>query len=142
MQTITNSPIKILLFDGVCNLCNDLVQFLIKRDHQKDFKFASLQSKAGQSLLKKHGLSKSALNSFVYINENQSFIKSSAILQVLKELGGFYKVFYIFIIIPRPIRDFLYSMMAKSRYTIFGKRDQCMIPSSDTKDRFLEDEVN
>ena len=135
---MNNNKKHILLFDGVCNLCNGIVQFTIKRDPKGKFKFASLQSESGQLLLKQFGLPTNDFNSFVFINGDNYFLKSSAGLHVLKELGGVWKVFYIFIIIPRPLRDFVYSIIAKTRYKIFGKRDTCMIPTPELKQRFLE----
>jgi predicted DCC family thiol-disulfide oxidoreductase YuxK len=132
-----NNQTHILLFDGVCNLCNGIVQFTIKRDPKAKFKFASLQSASGQALLKQFGLPTDDFNSFVFINEDKYFLKSSAGLHVLKELGGVWKVFYIFIIFPRPIRDFVYNIIAKTRYKIFGKQDICMVPTPDIKQRFL-----
>ncbi len=132
-----NNQTHILLFDGVCNLCNGIVQFTIKRDPKAKFKFASLQSESGQSLLKQFGLPTDDFNSFVYINGEKCFLKSSAGLHVLKELGGIWKVFYIFIIFPRPFRDFVYNLIAKTRYKIFGKRDTCIVPTPDIKLRFL-----
>ena len=91
----------ILLFDGVCNLCNGIVQFTIKRDKEAKFKFASLQSSSGQLLLKQFNLPTDDFDSFVYINGNNYFLKSSAALHVLRELGGGWKLFYAFIIIPK-----------------------------------------
>jgi len=134
---MNNNKKHILLFDGVCNLCNGIVQFTIKRDPKGKFKFASLQSESGQLLLKQFGLPTNDFNSFVFINGDNYFLKSSAGLHVLKELGGVWKVFYIFIIIPRPLRDFVYSIIAKTRYKIFGKLDTCMIPTPELKQRFL-----
>lgn len=127
----------ILLFDGVCNLCNDIVQFTIKRDPTAKFKFASLQSTSGQTLLKQFGLSTDDLESFVYINGDKYFLKSSAGLRVLKELGGVWKFFYVFIIIPKFIRDFFYNIIAKTRYKMFGKLDTCMVPTPEISKRFL-----
>lgn len=135
---MSNSESHILLFDGVCNLCNSFVQFTIKRDQKGKFKFAALQSEKGQALLKKFYLPTDDFNSFVFINGNKYFLKSSAGLHVLKELGGVWKLFYIFIICPMPLRDFIYNMIAKTRYRIFGKRDTCMIPTPDINQRFLQ----
>lgn len=135
---MSNSDSYILLFDGVCNLCNNIVQFTIKRDPKGKFKFATLQSENGQALLKKFDLSTDDFNSFVFINGNKYFLKSSAGLHVLKELGGGWKLFYVFIIFPVPLRDFIYSMIAKTRYRVFGKRNTCMIPTPDIKQRFLQ----
>jgi predicted DCC family thiol-disulfide oxidoreductase YuxK len=135
---MSNNEAHILLFDGVCNLCNSIVQFTIKRDPKEKFKFASLQSESGQALLKKFGLPTDDFDSFVFIKEDKYFLKSSAGLHVLKELGGVWKLFYGFIIFPRPLRDFVYNIIAKTRYKIFGKRDTCMIRTSRLKQRFLQ----
>lgn len=127
----------ILLFDGVCNLCNSLVRFIIKRDPDAKIRFAPLQSHAGQSLLKISGLAASEIDSVVYITGDKHFIKSSAVLHLLKESGGRWRLFYGFIIIPEFIRDFFYTMIAKSRYKVFGKSETCMVPTPDIKERFL-----
>jgi predicted DCC family thiol-disulfide oxidoreductase YuxK len=127
----------ILLFDGVCNLCNGFVQFMIKRDPKRKFKFASLQSDSAQRLLDRFGLPKDDFDSFVLIKGDKYFLKSTAVLYVLKELGGVWRLFYGFIILPRSFRDFIYDGVAKSRYRIFGKRNQCMIPTPDLQSRFL-----
>jgi predicted DCC family thiol-disulfide oxidoreductase YuxK len=127
----------ILLFDGICNLCNGLVRFVIKRDRAGKFKFASLQSEIGQSWLKRFGLVQVEFESFVMIQGDRYYSKSTAALKMLKELGGVWKIFYMFIIIPRVVRDFFYDLIAKSRYRIFGKRDECMIPTPELKERFL-----
>jgi predicted DCC family thiol-disulfide oxidoreductase YuxK len=127
----------ILLFDGICNLCNGLVRFVIKRDGAGKFKFASLQSEIGQSWLKRFGLVQVEFESFVMIRGDRHYSKSTAALKMLKELGGVWKIFYMFIIIPRAVRDFFYDLIAKSRYRIFGKRDECMIPTPELKERFL-----
>ncbi len=127
----------IILFDGVCNLCNGTVQFLIKRDPKAKFKFASLQSEEGQALLRDFDLSTSDFDTFVYINEGKYYLKSSAALHVLKELGGIWKSFYAFIIVPKKARDFLYNFVVRNRYNWFGERDSCMVPTSELKDRFL-----
>jgi len=128
----------ILLFDGVCNLCNSIVKFTIKRDPKGKFKFASLQSESGQAMLNKFGLPTDDFDSFVFIRHDKYFLKSSAGLHVLYELGGVWKLFYVFIILPRPLRDFIYNIIAKKRYSVFGKRDTCMVPTQDIKQRFLE----
>ncbi len=133
-----NNENYILLFDGVCNLCVSVVNFTIKRDSEEKFKFAALQSESGQALLKKYHLPTNDFDSFVFINGDKYFLKSSAALHVLKELGGVWKLFYLFIIIPAPLRDFIYHIVARTRYRIFGKRDSCMIPTPEVKRRFLK----
>ncbi|WP_411823170.1 thiol-disulfide oxidoreductase DCC family protein [Leptospira sp. 'Mane'] len=130
-------PRNILLFDGVCNLCNHVVQFVIKRDPEGKFKFAALQSEAGQALLKKFNLPKEDFDSFVLVQGETFHLRSTAGLHVLKELGGKWKFFYFLILFPSPLRDFAYSLVAKSRYRIFGRTDSCMIPTPELKSRFL-----
>ena len=134
---MTDPGENIVLFDGVCNLCNGLVLFIIKRDRARKFKFASLQSETGQQRLKEFNRAKNEFESFVLIQGDQYFLKSTGVLKMLKELGGFWKLFYVFILIPRPLRDFLYDTIAKSRYKIFGKRNACMIPTPELKERFI-----
>lgn len=132
---ITSS--HILLFDGVCNLCNSLVRFIIKKDRDAKIKFTPLQSVSGNSLLKKINISASVTDSVIYITGDEFFLKSSALLHLLKDLGGVWKLFYGFIIIPLFIRDFFYNIIAKNRYKIFGKTDKCMVPASDHRERFV-----
>ena len=117
---------NILLFDGYCNLCSRLVNFIIKRDKKAKFFLVSLQSASGQSLLKKFGLPTDDFDSVVYIRSDKYFLKSSAILHILKDLGGIWKLFFIFIIIPNFVRDFIYKIIAKTRYKIFGRHDSCI----------------
>lgn len=119
-------------------MCNSIVQFTIKRDPKGKFKFAPLQSESGQAMLEKMGLPVDDLDSFVFIKGDKYYYKSSAGLHVLKELGGVWKLlFYVFIIFPKPLRDFVYGIIAKTRYRIFGKQDTCMIPTPDIAQRFL-----
>ncbi|MEK3807388.1 thiol-disulfide oxidoreductase DCC family protein [Metabacillus sp. SLBN-84] len=128
---------KILLFDGVCNFCDGTVQFVLKHDKKEAFSFASLQSEAGQSLLRKHGLPLEDYDSFVYLDEEKVHTKSTAALRVLKELGGIYRALYFLIAVPKPIRDAVYMMIAKNRYKWFGKKDACTLPSKEVRKRFL-----
>jgi predicted DCC family thiol-disulfide oxidoreductase YuxK len=129
----------LILFDGVCNLCNGAVQFIIKRDRKKKFQFASLQSAIGKEKLREYGLSEEMLDSIVLVRGNGTYkVKSSAALTITKELTGLWPLMYAFIFIPKPIRDYAYNIVATNRYRLFGRRDQCMMPSSDIKDRFLK----
>lgn len=128
----------IILFDGQCNLCSRLVQFTIKRDPSRKFKFAALPSAGGKTLLKEFGLSANDFDSFVFFKGNRYFLRSTASLMLLKELGGIWKLFYIFMVVPRPLRDFVYHVVAKLRYKIFGRKDTCMIPADHDQSRFLE----
>jgi predicted DCC family thiol-disulfide oxidoreductase YuxK len=130
---------SILLFDGVCNLCNRVVLFVIKRDAGAKFRFAALQSEAGQRLLKKFKLPLNDFDSFVLIIGEKYYLRSTAGLHVFKELGGSWKlIYYLLIIFPVPLRDLVYRFVAKTRYRIFGRKDSCMIPSPGIKERFLE----
>ncbi|AKP76975.1 MULTISPECIES: thiol-disulfide oxidoreductase DCC family protein [Priestia] len=129
----------LILFDGICNLCNSSVQFIIKHDEQALFSFASLQSDFGKQQLASHGLLPEQLDSIVYIHGKQRYIKSTAALKIAKRLDGPVKFLYALIIIPAPIRDIVYNWIARNRYKWFGKQQHCMLPTSDTKKRFVDD---
>jgi predicted DCC family thiol-disulfide oxidoreductase YuxK len=128
----------VILFDGVCNLCNRGVQSIIKKDTKKQFRFASLQGKTGQALLRQFNLPVTDLNSFVLIEGDKAYIKSTAALRIAKLAGGFWKILYGFIIVPRFIRDGVYNIIARNRYKWFGRREECMIPTPELKERFLD----
>ena len=132
---MTSSPI--ILFDGVCNLCNKSVQTVLRKDKAGIFKFASLQSDAGQKLLKQYNLPTENFGSFVLIQNNEVYLKSTAALMVAKQLSGPIKLLYGFMIVPTFIRNFFYNIIAKNRYKWFGKMDECMIPTPEIKSRFL-----
>ncbi|ALC82191.1 hypothetical protein AM592_11830 [Bacillus gobiensis] len=129
----------IILFDGVCNLCNGAVQFIIKRDPQARISFASLQSSIGQKLLERHELPKSDFDTFIMIENGKIRTKSTAALKTLRYLNRAWKWAYLLIVIPKPFRDAIYSYIAKNRYKWFGKQEHCMIPTKDTKKRFLHE---
>lgn len=133
-----NSEQGILFFDGICNLCNTAVQFVIKRDKKDKFKFASLQSETGKEFCKKYKLSFNKLTSVIYFKQGKVYLKSTAALHVLYDLGGIWQIFFIFMIIPKFIRDFVYDLIAKNRYNLFGKRKECMLPTAQNKAKFLE----
>lgn len=137
-----NNSIKpltyIVLFDGVCNLCNSSVQFVIKHDHKKLFSFASLQSEFGQQLLKEKGLPTENFNSFMLLENDQLFSKSTGALRMLKHLGSGWQILYAFIIVPKFIRDAVYNFVSQNRYRWFGKKEACWIPTPDLKKRFLD----
>ncbi|MGN6437067.1 MAG: thiol-disulfide oxidoreductase DCC family protein [Agriterribacter sp.] len=132
-----NTRHPVVLFDGVCNLCNSSVQFIIKKDKSNQFYFASLQGETGQALLKKFHLSTSHFNSFILVKDERVYTKSTAVLKLLKMLGGWWKLLYAFIIVPPFIRDAIYSFIAVNRYRWFGKRESCMLPTPELKERFL-----
>jgi len=128
---------KIVLFDGVCNLCNGFVRFIIRRDQNARISFAPIQSPFGQSLYKKFILPAENIDSVIYIVDNKHYLRSSAVLHILKELRGGWGLFYGLIIIPRFIRDFFYNLIARRRYIFFGKRETCMVPLPEIQNRFL-----
>jgi predicted DCC family thiol-disulfide oxidoreductase YuxK len=129
---------KIILFDGVCNLCNSSVQFIIKRDKSNRFQFASLQSSFAQSQLEKLGLDANEFYSIVLLTGNKVLLRSDAALEIAKDLSGLWPAFYAMKIIPRFIRDFFYNIISKNRYAFFGRREACMIPTPEMKPKFLE----
>jgi len=132
-----NSKNSIILFDGICNLCNNAVQFIISHDPDEKFLFASLQSKAGQQLLKQFNLPLENFNSFLLLQESKVYDKSTGALKVAAQIKGAWKFLYIFIIIPKSIRDAVYNWIAKNRYNWFGKKDSCMVPTPELMRRFL-----
>ena len=131
----TNHPI--VLFDGVCNLCSGSVQFILKRDPEGRFRFASLQSEAGRSLMVEHGLDPDALSSVVVIEDGRAYQESSAALRIARHLPGAWKLLRVFAVIPRPIRDAVYRLIARNRYRWFGKTEACWLPTPELRTRFL-----
>ena len=125
-----------ILFDGVCNFCNSAVNFIIKHDHEKIFRFAPLQSEFGEQMRAKFEIGDD-VDSIVLIEDDKAYLHSTAGLRVAKRLGGIWSLGYAFIIIPRPIRDWFYRLFAKYRYKLFGKKDVCMMPTPDVRERFL-----
>ena len=128
----------IILFDGVCNFCNGAVNFIIRQDKNRIFRFAPLQSAAGQSLLQQHGLSQTDLNSFVLIENDKAFKKTTAALKVANRLPLYWRWTNLFWIIPAPFRDIFYNAIARNRYKWFGRKEACMVPSLELRSRFLE----
>lgn len=129
---------KIILFDGVCNLCNSTVQFVIDYDPENKFKFASLQSDFGQNFLKENNLSTEAFKSIILVEGEKYYTQSDAVLRIGKELKGKYKYAGALLWIPRFIRDFVYSIVSKNRYSWFGKKDNCWLPTPELKEKFLD----
>jgi predicted DCC family thiol-disulfide oxidoreductase YuxK len=137
MTLSNNADSKIILFDGVCNFCNYWVNFIIDRDKQNVFKFAALQSEKGKALIDKFDLPKDDFDSFILISENKVYKKSAAAFEILKFLKGAIQIMYHLRFLPRVITDFVYDLIAKNRYNIFGKKDACRIPTKEEKDKFL-----
>ncbi len=129
---------NVILFDGVCNLCNGAVNWVIKRDKKNIFKFASLQSVYGLQVIKNYNLSNQYLNTIVLVESDKVYLRSVAVLRILKRLGGIYSAACIFMIIPPPILNFFYNIVAKYRYRWFGKKDSCMVPDASLKEKFID----
>ena len=128
----------VLYFDGICNLCSWAVQFILKRDHKDQFYFSSLQSRYAQNQLDKHGIQSLESSSVILQSGEQLYFKSEAVFKVLSQLGGLWKLLLIFQILPSSLTDSVYDLVAKNRYSWFGKKDQCMVPEPGVMDKFLE----
>jgi predicted DCC family thiol-disulfide oxidoreductase YuxK len=131
-----NTP-PIILFDGVCNFCNAAVNFIIKQDKKKVFRFAALQSSTGQKLLEVFNLPKEGFDSFVLIDGGKVYIKSSAGLRVYGKLPWYWKWTQVAWIGPRFLRDGVYDFIARNRYKWFGKKEACIIPTPELRSRFI-----
>lgn len=132
-----NTEKKIILFDGVCNLCNSSVTYVIKRDKKDLFRFAALQDVVGQQLIEKHQIDTSKTDSIILIDGDTAYVKSTAALKVARHLGGGYPLLYGFMIIPNFIRNWVYDFVARNRYKWYGKKDSCMIPTPELRSKFL-----
>ena len=128
----------VILFDGVCNLCNGSVQFVIKRDRQKYFRFASLQSDSAIRVLSEYADFATVPDSIVLIEDHRVWVKSAAILRIARHLRFPWPAAYAFTAIPRPLRDWVYDLVARHRYRWFGRKDYCMVPTPELQDRFLK----
>lgn len=128
---------KIILFDGVCNLCNSSVQKIIEKDEKNLFRFASLQSEFGQEFLRKNNLSEKEFDSMILIDGDKFYTKSDAALRIGKELKGIYKLSGILFFLPKFIRNMGYDLIAKNRYKWFGKQENCWLPTPELKEKFL-----
>jgi predicted DCC family thiol-disulfide oxidoreductase YuxK len=126
----------VILFDGVCNFCDASVQFILDRDDKELFRFASLQSDAGEELLKKYNVPDD-VDSMILIENGKVYYKSSAALRISRHLRGAWKLFYVFMIVPPPIRNVVYDLIAKNRFKWFGQKDSCMLPPPNVRKRFL-----
>lgn len=128
----------IILFDGVCNLCNTAITFVIKRDPKDLFLYTPLQSKTGKILTHKYDIDTTTIDSIILIKNNKAYTKSAAALHIARHLKGAYSLFTVFLIIPSFIRNWVYDYVAKNRYKWYGKRDACMIPTPALKAKFLD----
>ncbi len=129
---------QVILFDGVCNFCNYWVNFILTKDKNDLFRFAALQSEAGQILLLNHGLENTDFDTFILIDDENYFTKSTAALMIAGKLKSVVRLFYPFIFLPKSIRDFFYNLIANYRYKLFGKREDCRIPTNEERGKFLD----
>jgi predicted DCC family thiol-disulfide oxidoreductase YuxK len=127
----------VILFDGVCNFCHAGINFIIKQDKKKVFRFAALQSNAGQRLLQKHGLSTEKFESFILIDKGKVYQKSTAGIKVYNQLPWYWKWTQLAWLVPSFLRDGVYNWVARNRYKWFGKKGACMVPSADVRSRFI-----
>lgn len=127
---------RIVLFDGVCNFCNGAVNFIIRHDHEKKFRFATLQSDFGVEKRREFGIP-GDIDSVVLVEKGHTYIHSTAGLRIARGLGGIWSLAYVFIVIPAFIRDWCYKLFAKYRYRLFGRQDACMLPTADIRERFI-----
>ena len=128
---------KIVLFDGVCNYCNDKINFIIKNDQQDIFRFVALQSETGQKIIKYLGIDASVDSIVLYEPGYAYFIKSEAIFRIIKHLSSAVKLLLIFNFIPTSIKNIFYDIIAKNRYNWYGKKESCMIPTEEVKRKFI-----
>ena len=138
MKDTRNFSHPVILFDGVCNLCSNSVQFVIKHDPKHQFHFASLQSEFGQQVLQQFQIPATEFGSFILLENNIIYTKSGGALRVAKKLNGLLSALYVFILIPPFIRDAIYNWIAKNRYRWFGKKEACWIPTPELKSLFID----
>jgi predicted DCC family thiol-disulfide oxidoreductase YuxK len=129
---------KIILFDGLCNLCSSAVTFIIKRDKKDVFRFASLQSACGKELLDTFDIDPVNTDSLILISKEKAYLRSSAALRIARGLNGGYPLLFGFLLLPKFLRDRIYDFIARNRYNWFGKKESCMIPTPELKSKFLE----
>jgi predicted DCC family thiol-disulfide oxidoreductase YuxK len=134
---VANADGPILLFDGVCNLCNGSVQWLIAHDPDARFRFASLQGEAGRALLARHRLPLDAMDTVVLIDGDAYWTRSDAALEAARRIGGAWSLAAVFKLVPRQLRDAVYDWVARNRYARWGKRDECWVPTPELRARFL-----
>lgn len=127
-----------ILFDGVCNLCNGFVRFVIARDPAARFRFAALTSPAATRVLRQAGVSLPLPDSIVFIEDGKPYVRSDAALRIARGLRSPWPLLYAFVIVPRVIRDVVYDVIAARRYRWFGRRDVCMVPTPELRERFLD----
>jgi len=129
---------NVVLFDGICNVCNSTVNFIIDRDRQGRFKFASLQSEAGRRLCREHGIPLE-LDSIALVENGKAYVESDAVLRIAKELDGLWPAVFSLVLLPKSLRSRAYRYFASHRYEWFGKAEVCRVPTADVLGRFLSE---
>jgi len=135
---MSNAEQPIILFDGVCNYCNSMVNFIIRQDKKKIFRFATLQSNAGQKILQQWKLPANEFETLLLLDKGRLYDRSTAVLKINSKLPWYWKWAQVFRIVPKFIRNWMYGIIAKNRYKWFGKKDECMVPTPELKERFLD----
>lgn len=130
---------RLIVFDGVCVLCAAWLRFVIKHDTCREFRFSTIQSPAGRCLLANHGLDPNDPVSFLLLIDGQTYDATNAVIRVVSEFGGFWRTIKILYVVPRPIRDWLYGVIARHRYRLFGRHETCIVPGPEIQDRFIHD---
>ncbi|RPH80362.1 MAG: thiol-disulfide oxidoreductase DCC family protein [Nitrospiraceae bacterium] len=128
---------RVIVFDGVCNWCNGWVNFLIDHDPHGKFKFGTLQSEQAKQILQELQLSTEDFETFLLLERTRVFTKSTAALRIMRDLSGFWPLLYLFIVVPRPLRDTIYDVVARNRYKLMGKADACRVPTPSERARFV-----
>ncbi|MDX1538048.1 thiol-disulfide oxidoreductase DCC family protein [Arsukibacterium sp.] len=127
----------LVIFDGVCNFCNGAVDFIIKRDPAAKFVFTPMQSEPAKQIMQTYSISSGGPATLVLIKQGKAYVWSDAALEIAKDLSGYWSLFRVLKVIPRPFRDWCYRLFARNRYKMFGKASQCRVPTAADKDRFL-----
>ena len=135
---MTTIPDNLILFDGVCNLCSAVVQFVIRHDPAAKFRFAAIQSRVGEEIFESHGLDPADLQTFVFIADGRMFLRSDAAIEVVSRFGGAWSLLRVFRLVPKALRDSIYSLIARNRYRWFGRKEVCMVPTAEIQERFLD----
>lgn len=132
-------PDNLVVFDGLCNLCARSVSFILKHEDQPTLRFTPMQSQAGAQLMRELGVDPQDARTFVLIADHRAYVKSDAVVRIAAYLRGRWKLLALLRVIPRPLRDWAYDLIARNRYRWFGRRDACMVPGPELKARFIED---
>jgi predicted DCC family thiol-disulfide oxidoreductase YuxK len=128
----------VIIFDGICRFCSGAVSFIIKRDPRGLFAFTPMQSDIAQKLMETHADAELGSDTILLIKDGVCYVRTDAALEIAKDLSGLWFLFRVFKVVPRAVRDYIYRVFSRHRYSLFGKRESCMIPTADIRSRFLE----